>query len=290
MGIGKECREKSVLTSLQNPLVKQFRKLHTAKERHKQGLFLLEGTNLVTEAVAVAFPLQTVCCTERWQKNHLSLWNQLSQQCRTELVSEEIISAIATTINPDGVVAIASRSVVTHKIPFTGIVLVLETIQDPGNLGTIIRTAAAADVSGLWISQDSVDLDHPKVMRASAGQWFRLPMQVSPDLLTTVNQAKTAGMQVISTLPTAEKTFWEVDWRKPSLILLGNEGAGLSNQLSTTADMAVNIPLANQVESLNVAIATALMVYEAYRQRFQDKYGEIGSGEWESGVPSSRSA
>ncbi|MBE9004412.1 RNA methyltransferase [Fortiea sp. LEGE XX443] len=256
-----------MLTSLQNSLVKQIRKLHSTKERHKQELFLLEGTHLLEEACAVGYPLVTVCCTSQWQVSHSSLWEAVSSRCdRAEIVSEEVLEAIATTIQPDGVVATAKRSIGQNQIPLTGIALALETIQDPGNLGTIIRTAAAAGASGLWLSDDSVDLDNPKVLRASAGQWFRLDMAVSEDLTATVQQSQQGGMQVIATLPTATLTYWQIDWRKPSLILLGNEGAGLSADLAKMADQQVNIPLSPGVESLNVAIAAALMLYEARRQ------------------------
>ncbi len=256
-----------MLTSLQNSLVKQIRKLHSTKERRKQELFLLEGTHLLEEACAVNYPLVTVCCTPEWQTTHLSLWETATSRCeRAEIVSQEVIEAIATTVQPDGVVATAKRSEIQTQIPFTGLVLALETIQDPGNLGTIIRTAAAAGVSALCLSGDSVDLENPKVLRASAGQWFRLGMTVTEDLKATVEQSQQAGMQVVATLPSATLTYWEVDWRKPSLILLGNEGAGLSPDLAAMADLQVQIPLSPGVESLNVAIAAALMLYEAQRQ------------------------
>ncbi|KAF3886885.1 MULTISPECIES: TrmH family RNA methyltransferase [Nostocales] len=257
-----------MLTSLQNTLVKQIRKLHSSKERHKQDLFLIEGTHLVEEAVSVNYPLEVVCCTSAWQAANSSLWQQVCNLSeRAETVSEEVLKAIATTVQPDGIVATAKRGDRTLKVPFTDIVLALETIQDPGNLGTIIRTAAAAGVSGLWVSEDSVDLDNPKVLRASAGQWFRLATAVSPDLRTTVQQSQEEGMQVVATLPNASLTYWEVDWCKPSLILLGNEGAGLSTELTAMADVQVKIPLQPGVESLNVAICAALMLYEAQRQR-----------------------
>ncbi|MCM0593983.1 MAG: RNA methyltransferase [Gloeotrichia echinulata IR180] len=256
-----------MLTSLQNPLVKQIRKLHSSKERRKQELFLLEGTHLLEEACAVDYPLAVVCCTPEWQIAHASLWEVASSQCeRAEIVSQEVIEAIATTVQPDGVVATAKRGEIQTQVPFTGLVLALETVQDPGNLGTIIRTAAAAGASGLWLSGDSVDLENPKVLRASAGQWFRLQMAVTEDLTATVQQSQQAGMQVIATLPSATLTYWEVNWRKPSLILLGNEGAGLSPDLAAMADLQVQIPLSPGVESLNVAIASALMLYEAQRQ------------------------
>ena len=255
------------LTSLQNPLVKQIRKLDSSKERRHQQMFLLEGTHLLEEACAVNYPLVTVCCTPQWQELHPQLWQQACQRAeRAELVSMEVLKAIATTVQPDGVVATAKRRPI-QPVPFTGLALGLETMQDPGNLGTIIRTAAAAGAAGLWLSGDSVDLDNPKVLRASAGQWFRLPMAVSPDLKATVQECQQAGMQVVATLPSAKLTYWEVDWRRPTLILLGNEGAGLSAELGRIADLQVRIPLNPGVESLNVAIAAALMLYEAQRQR-----------------------
>ncbi|MFN6461755.1 MAG: TrmH family RNA methyltransferase [Nostoc sp. DedVER02] len=259
-----------MLTSLQNSLVKQIRKLHSTKERHKQQLFLLEGTHLLEEACAVNYPLETVCCTPDWQAAHSSLWEEAcSKSDRTEIVSEEVLNAIATTVQPDGVVATAKRRD-SHQLPFNGLVLALETVQDPGNLGTMIRTAAAVGASGLWVSGDSVDLDSPKVLRASAGQWFRLATSVTEDLKATVQQSQQAGMQVVATLPSATLTYWDVDWHKPSLILLGNEGAGLSADLAAIADKQVRIPLSPGVESLNVAIAAALMLYEARRQMSQE--------------------
>lgn len=256
-----------MLTSLQNPLVKSFRKLHSAKQRRLSEVFLLEGTHLLEEAIAINYPLETVLCTPEWQSLHEKLWEAICQQAtRVEIVSREILVAIATTVVPDGVVATARRNQ-QQVVPYTGIGLALETLQDPGNLGTIIRTAAAAGASGLWMSEDCVDLDNPKVLRASAGQWFRLPMRVSADLTATVGEAQQAGMQVVATLPTAELSYWQVDWRYPSLILLGNEGAGLSDRLAAMADLQVRIPLSSGVESLNVAIAAALLLYEARRQR-----------------------
>lgn len=256
-----------MLTSLQNPLVKQIRKLHSAKERRQQGVFLLEGTHLLEEACAVNYQLGTLFCTPEWLTLHEQLWQLASQKAeKAEIVSPEIIKAIATTVQPDGVVATAKRSY--SQIPLAGLALALETIQDPGNLGTMIRTAAAAGASGLWLSADSVDVDNPKVLRASAGQWFRLPMAVSEDLTVTVQECQQAGMQVVATLPTADLIYWEVDWRCPSLILLGNEGAGLSQPLVALSDLQVKIPLCSGVESLNVGITAALMLYEARRQRW----------------------
>jgi RNA methyltransferase, TrmH family len=258
----------SYLTSLQNPLVKQMRKLHRGKERREQQLFLLEGTHLLQEALSTGMSLATVCHTPDWQERYPQLWQQTQQQAhRIEAVSPEVLKAIATTVNPDGVVATAARVFARPPVLPISLGIGLETLQDPGNLGTLIRTAAAAGVDGLWLSADSVELDHPKVLRATAGQWFRLPMAISANLQADITACQKMGTQVIATMPTASLTYWEVDLKRPTLLLLGNEGAGLSEQLATMADVQVKIPLAAEVESLNVAIAAAVILYEACRQR-----------------------
>ncbi len=263
-----------MLTSTQNPLVKEIRKLHQAKGRREQQLFLLEGTHLLEEACAVDYPLVTVCCTPEWQERHQQLWQDAARRSqRAELVSREVLEAIATTVQPDGVVATAKRLLTPDSVQPQGepliasVGLALETIQDPGNLGTMIRTAAAAGAERLWLSADSVDLDNPKVLRSSAGQWFRLPVSISPDLSDIVRQCQERGIQVVATIPDATLSYWDIDLRCPTLILLGNEAAGLSAGLVAKADRQVTIPLAPEVESLNVAIAAALMLYEAKRQR-----------------------
>ena len=257
-----------MLTSLKNPLIKQIRKLHASKHRRAQNLFLLEGTNLLNAACEVEYPLETVCYTWQWQAKNPNLFAQCEKQGnRIELVSEEVLSAIATTINPDGIVATASRQ--GERSPSLSTLqlgIILEQLQDPGNMGTIIRTAAATSVEGIWASENSVEWDHPKVLRASVGAWFCLPMTVTSDISSLIRQFPG---QVVATLPTAEKTYWEVDFQQPTLILLGNEGAGLSPELASLATEKVKIPLSRGVESLNVAIAASLLLYEAKRQNYQ---------------------
>jgi TrmH family RNA methyltransferase len=263
-----------MLTSTQNPLVKEIKKLHQAKGRREQELFLLEGTHLLEEACAVGYPLVAVCCTPEWQERHQQLWQDAVSRCqRSEVVSPEVLKAIATTVQPDGVVATARRLGTDSSEPpqglplLTSIGLALETVQDPGNLGTMIRTAAAAGAERLWLSKDSVDLDNPKVLRSSAGQWFRLPVVVSVDLKDVVCQCQAQGIQVVATVPNATLSYWDIDLQRPTLILLGNEAAGLRADLASLADQQVQIPLMPGVESLNVAIAAGLMLYEAQRQR-----------------------
>ncbi|MEM6611576.1 MAG: RNA methyltransferase [Cyanobacteria bacterium P01_C01_bin.72] len=261
--------ENKILTSIKNPLIKQVRKLQRPKERQKQNMLLIEGNNLIEAAFQADYKLDIIFYTEFWQLNHPLLCQTIEEkEIRAQLVSQEVLKAIATTINPDGIVAIAPRPSMIKEIPvIQEIGIALERLQDPGNLGTIIRTSAATKADGLWLSPDSVDYYSPKVLRASAGQWFKLPVATNQDLSDLVQQQCQAGVQIIATTAKATQTYWEVDWTRPSLILLGNEGAGLSSELIDLADLEIKIPLANQVESLNVAIASALLLYEAQRQK-----------------------
>lgn len=271
-----------MLTSRQNPLVKQVRRLQQTQQRQAEGLLLLEGTHLLEEACCSGYELSLVCYTAAWQARYPALFEQvLRSPAHLQEVSPEVLAAMATTQTPDGVLAIAPR--VPPQVParlskaavqiegVTGtqplLALGLDRLQDPGNLGTIIRTAAAAGATGLWLSRQGVAFDHPKVLRASAGQWFRLPMAIDVDLQVLTGQAQAAGVQVVATRSEASCSYWDVDWTQPTLILLGQEGGGLAPELEAQADVGVQIPVFGLVESLNVAIAAALILYEAQRQR-----------------------
>ncbi len=260
--------ENIILTSIKNPLIKQVRKLHRAKERQKQNLLLLEGTNLVSAAFQVDYKLDIIFHTDRWYANHQPLCRKIADKgLKLQLVSLEVLNAIATTVNPDGVVAIAPRRAkLDRDLAQTRLSVAVERLQDPGNLGTIIRSAVATGVDSLWLSCDSVDIHNPKVLRASVGEWFRLPIITNQNLTELILQHQQQGIQVVATTSKATKNYWDVDFTRPSLILLGNEGAGLSEDLIALADEQVTIPLNNDVESLNVAVATALLLYEAQRQ------------------------
>ncbi|WP_017324806.1 RNA methyltransferase [Synechococcus sp. PCC 7336] len=259
----------AILTSTRNPWIRQLRQLHWAKGRREQAVFLAEGTHLLQEAIATQWPIDAVCFTPQWSERHPHLKAQIPAGVRQQLVGDAVLAAIATTQTPDGVVALCQhRAIAKPAIPSLG--LALASLQDPGNLGMSIRTAVAAGADGLWLSSDSVDPEHPKVLRASAGQWFRQPPEIV-HLPSWLNTCQGEGVQLLAAAAeTATRTavsFWQLDLTQPTLFLLGNEGAGLSDELLAIADAAVDIPMAAGVESLNVGVAGALLLYEAKRQR-----------------------
>ncbi|GAB4218776.1 MAG: RNA methyltransferase [Synechococcales cyanobacterium] len=258
-----------ILTSPKNPLIRQWRLLHTAKGRREQGLFLIEGTHLLQEALATQWPLQAVCFTPAWAERHPHLLINLAPTLSTYTVSPEVLQALATTTTPDGVLAIAQRRDLSVPFPQFELGIALETLQDPGNVGTIIRTAVAAQADGIWLTADSVDRDHPKLLRASAGQWFRLPPRELRDPQDLFSYCRQQGIQILATTVDQAQPFWDVDLCRPSLLLMGNEGAGLSSPWIAAADQRISIPMAASVESLNVAMSVGLILYEAQRQRRQ---------------------
>ncbi|MGY6530442.1 MAG: TrmH family RNA methyltransferase [Cyanobacterium sp.] len=258
-----------MLSSLKNPLVKEIRKLQRPAERHRQNLCLLEGTNLLEVASQVNYPLDTLLFTPLWQnKNYLLAQSLQNQAQRVEIVSDEILKSLATTVNPDGVLATAPRHHRQNQDPENiKLGVVVERLQDPGNLGTIIRSSVAMGVDMLWLSGDSVDLDNPKVMRASVGEWFRVNARAEDNLMGLVAGYREKGYQIIATSLEGDKTPWEIDFSLPTILLMGNESQGLSSELASLATHGVKIPLLNGVESLNVAIATAIFLAESQRQQ-----------------------
>lgn len=256
-----------MISSVHNPLVKQLRQLgESSKHRHRQGQMLLEGTHLIQEAIAVNYPLTIVCYTQTWQNKETDLYHQLlSYKCQMELVADHVLSSIATTLHPDGIVASAPLPS-PASLQIKKLALALEGIQDPGNMGTIIRSSKAAGCEGIIVDKNCVDLTNPKILRATAGQWFRSVIKPVDNFLAELAYWQQQGIKVVATGAKAERTFWEYDFSQPSLLVLGNEGKGLSAAVMEIADVCLSIPVAEGVESLNVAMTATLLLYEAKRQ------------------------
>lgn len=268
-----------LLTSPQNPWIRQLRHLQQPKGRREQQAFLLEGSHLLQEALATAWPLRAVCYTPEWAEDHPHLIAGIPTHVRQQAISAPVLKHLATTTTPDGVIAIAHRldPLLPAQRPAQGsptlsisLGVAVETLQDPGNLGALIRVAAATSSDALWISSDSVDPDHPKVLRASAGQWFRRSPQVVSDLrsdLGSLLQSQPGIQTLAAVMDPAAPLHWECNLQQPTLFVLGNEGSGLSAEVMAACSGQIRIPMAAEVESLNVAMTGGILLYEALRQR-----------------------
>ena len=273
-------RPAELITSRRNPLVKRLRELHAAKGRREQGLVLLEGTHLVQEVirlqlVASDLGASELLATEVWLGCHGDLVAALSPAVTIQPVGQEVLEAVATTAHPDGVVLTLATAALQAPPDGQEFVLVLDGLQDPGNLGTLMRTALAAGVDGLWLAEGA-DPFQPKVLRASAGAALALPME-RMDRSALVQRLITAaarGLQLVAAVPPRPDVageqplpYWHLDWTKPTALLLGQEGAGLAPELQALASHRITIPHGAAVESLNVAVSAAPLLLERLRQQ-----------------------
>jgi TrmH family RNA methyltransferase len=261
------------ISSRQNAIVKQFREL--AGPRGADGRVLLDGQHLVEEALASGLRLELAAFSERHVPGRLEALADRTRAAgvRTIAVTEEVLAAISPVQHPSGVVAIASRPItsvdaVLERTP--QLVLMLSDVQDPGNVGAIIRAAEACGATGIVTGDATADPHGWKALRGSMGSTFRLPIATRQSLTDVAASARRTGVRVLATVPRDGTPLPEVDLRGPSAILLGGEGPGLPQSLIGEADERITIPMRHPVESLNVAIAAALILYEASRQRHRD--------------------
>jgi TrmH family RNA methyltransferase len=253
--------------------VRQLRDLREPRGRREQGLLLVEGTHLLQEVLRLGLTPQLVLATDRWCASHGPLLAALPASVPLRLASEEVLAAAASTDHPDGVLLTLPLPQPGAEAP-VNFLLVLDCIQDPGNLGTLLRTALAAGVDQVWLAEGA-DPWQPKVLRASSGAALALPLlRLTPEpLRERLRQVGAQGLQrLAAVLPRpglSVRPYWQLDWTRPTALLLGNEANGLDPALLQLADQLVTIPHAPAVESLNVAVAAAPLLLERWRQRHQ---------------------
>ncbi len=259
----------TAITSKNNPLLKRVRALFSRKGRLKGGEFLLEGEKLVGEALAAAIELKSVLVSSAYLKRSPEVLQEPSVG-QVMVVADSLFSQIAPSKNPAGILAIASlpetcQDAIFRKRP--ELVVIADAIQDPGNLGTIMRTAQAADAGGIILTHGAVDAFNPKAVRAAAGAVLTLPVYHAGSLACAVQLVKNHNLTVYLCDPQARASIWETDLTGPAAFIFGNEGQGLDSQAYLLADCAICVPMRAGAESLNVAAAAAVVLYEAYRQR-----------------------
>ncbi|MFN6339193.1 MAG: TrmH family RNA methyltransferase [Cyanobacteriota bacterium] len=257
------------ITSRRNPLVRELRELSQPSGRLRQQRLLLEGTHLLQEVLRLELAPDLLLATPPWMARHDALLRALPAATLCREASPEVIEAVATTRHPDGVVLTLPWTLPGGSLPPTppSFGLLLANIQDPGNLGTLLRTAWAAGVDQVWLCEGA-DPWQPKVLRASSGASLALAIgRFSPDALPArLREIRRAGTAVVGTVARGGTPYWSHDWRQPTLVMLGNEGSGLSPSLLEGADGLLTVPIDPAVDSLNVAIASAPLLLERRRQ------------------------
>lgn len=254
-----------MITSIGNDKVKLVRALQAQRRaREKERLFVIEGVRLAEEAAAAGRPATMVLHTDHLDPRGRSAVNALARLgASVDVVSDEVMAACSDTQTPQGVLAVLPFPSIPAPSPL-GLALVLDRLADPGNLGTILRTALAAGVEAVFLAPGTVDAFNPKVVRSAMGAHFRLPILPASwaDLADALD-----GLATWLAEAREGESCYAVDWTRPSALIIGGEAEGPSDAAREFAKRRVFIPMPGPAESLNAAVAAGVLMFEAARQR-----------------------
>ncbi len=260
------------ITSLQNPRVKQLVKLRDRRPRDEAGVFLVEGYREIRRALEKKIPLRELYFSPDWflGENEPALIAE-AKEAGAQLyeLAKDTFAKVAYRERPDGLLAVAPqwrRALDDLTLPPEPFLLVVEAIEKPGNLGTILRSADAAGCDAVIVCDPVTDIFNPNVVRASTGVLFSVPLVVE-ESARVQRWLQDRRIRTVATTPAAEKIYSDVDLRGPVAVIMGSEQYGLSDFWLQHADVPVRIPMAGQADSLNVAMATIITLFEAVRQR-----------------------
>lgn len=258
------------ITSASNPFIKEIKSLHDKKGRRNLGAFLLEGTRLIEDALGSGASIRCFVVADTFaEKSPKLLEKAAGKASRVYALPDELFARVSETQTPQGIMAVVD-------IPHYGMeavllghsrIMVLENLQDPGNLGTIIRSADACGFDGIILSRDSVDPYNPKVVRSTMGSLFRVPVVIPDNLYEALRSLQSKGIRVMAAHPRDAVPCWEADLRENLALAIGNEGNGLTETLLSMADCRIMIPMEGRAESLNASSAASILLYESMRQR-----------------------
>lgn len=261
-----------MITSIKNPKIQNVRiLLARRKERKEAQAFVLEGVRLVEEAFIARWrPLIILYSKHLSKRGEQVLQHFAAQDVEIEEVSQEIMLSLSETDTPQGLLAVfnETRLPIPEKMDN---ILIVDGVRDPGNLGTVLRTALAGGVQAVLLTPGCVDAFSPKVLRAAMGAHFRLPIHTMEwdEIHNLIKIKSKPDIKMYLTVANAGKPCWEMDFRSPLALVIGGEAEGVSHQLQKWADGFVNIPMPGGSESLNVAIAAGIIIFEIVRQRSQ---------------------
>ncbi|MCH1627314.1 TrmH family RNA methyltransferase [Ferdinandcohnia quinoae] len=244
------------IESIKNPQVKQWKKLHTKKERDKTGTFMIEGFHLVEDAlksnavIRELIMVETVDLPANWNVDNQSI----------VLVTEEIMKEISDTETSQGIAAICEQYNDRKDLTSFSKLLLIDAVQDPGNLGTMIRTADAAGIDAVIIGEGSVDVYNSKVLRSTQGSIFHIPI-IKANLFQMIGKLKEKNVKVFGTSLKNAVDFKEVSSESSFALIMGNEGNGVNPDLLELTDQNLYIPIYGESESLNVAVAAGILLY-----------------------------
>ena len=257
-----------MITSASNDKIKEIKKLiKSASRRKESGLYIVEGIRMVREIPADA--VKTLYVAESMTDKFADICNQIPAE--VEIVRDSVFQSMSDTNTPQGILAEVYQTATTEDNLFAGdaapFLLIIERLQDPGNLGTIIRTAEGAGVTGIILSADTVDIYNPKVIRSTMGAIFRVPFCYVQSLTDIIDEIKGAGYEVFATAMEGSEVYDCIDYTNGAAFIIGNEANGVSDEVFEKASKRIRIPMEGKLESLNAAVSAAIIMYEIARQK-----------------------
>ena len=272
-----------LISSRRNPLVRRLKALASKEGRDFYSLLLLEGTHLLDEALRTSFQPSEIVATSSWLKGNLELLQGIPKKTPIHEVTTSVLEAALTTKSPDGVAALFPLHALPAPFKDADFVLALDRLQDPGNMGNLFRTALAAEIQVVWLGLGADPLSQ-KVLRASAGSVLHLPYERFEGLendsiqrfVEKLEYAAMRGYQIVGTFvpETPNKEifpYWELDWAKPTVLVLGNEGSGLHPLVKPCCTHSITLPHSPLVKSLNVASAAVPLLFERRRVKMSSE-------------------
>jgi len=259
------------ITSKDNETIKHIRKLKEKKYRDEYGEYIIEGVKLIKEAIQENAKIETVIicdnCNKTAKIDAKDMYEIAKYNCL--YADEKVFNTITEVQNPQGILAVIKKENNETEINFKeDIIVVLDNIQDPGNIGTILRTLDSVGLTQVIVSKQSGDIYNSKVVRSSMGAIFRVKAIESENLVETLKNIKKHKYKILTTELEAEKNMYEVEYKKLAIVM-GNEANGVSKEIREMSEEKIKIPMIGRTESLNVSVATGIILYEYVRQKIK---------------------
>ncbi|TJX13023.1 RNA methyltransferase [Tissierella creatinini] len=258
------------ISSSKNPLVKEIKSLLKKKYRWEKGLFIIEGIKLVEEALDNDVHIKNILYTDKLitYTDGINLLEKLKNFKSCFRVSESLFNEITNMENSQGIIGVAYFQIRNLDINRGNrFLLFLDGIQDPGNMGTIIRSADAFNIDGIIIGEGSVDAYNPKVVRSTMGSIFRVPLYFTKDNMESLELLKSKGFKIYSTSLEGSVANYDIEYKDDFIIVIGSESQGVNRNILDISDKRIKIPMPGSAESLNAGVAASIIMYEGMKQR-----------------------
>ena len=260
-----------VISSKDNETIKKLKKLKDKKYRDQENCYIIEGIKLIKEAIQENAKIKLIIiCDDCKQENNIEediKYEIAKYECI--YVTEKIFLSITNVINPQGMLAVIEKKKQDSEINYEDdLFLILDDIQDPGNMGTILRTADSLNLKQIIMSKECADIYNPKVVRSTMGAIFRIKIIQSDNLVKTLKEMKKHKIKIITTSLQTNKKIYDIEYNKTAIVI-GNEANGVSKEILEIADEKVKIPMPGKTDSLNASVATAVILYEAMRNKLK---------------------